>query len=315
MKTDPYLQLPLPIFKTFPPSFLDAVSQPNETLLGLMAYGAVRNGQLLWEKTNGRYEPEDGSLSDRRQEALEEFVRESDSNPSWPSDFDPACDIHIATAAFFSHLDETPFESFEKIAVLYRKQASLLDLVEDNPEQSPMVRIRYNLLEDWRRGKLKNFDMLGFCAIRSMLGRKDFRRITRAQIAVRMMGYRSEEEFAKKATESDRSFLPSVRRVSLMIGRLQKRGLIQVVRPSKRENFFSVRLSKDKLWEAVKDFKLRSIAKDYENRNRDQDLQQLLRDQRKAVKKSFLAPLYSSHQCQDNHLESENTRTLSLRSN
>ncbi|MDA9923189.1 hypothetical protein N9E25_07605 [Verrucomicrobiales bacterium] len=190
-------------------------------------------------------------------------------------------------AAFFSETGLPPDESVERITNQYLKLEALLDLFDVDPNRAPMVRVRCDLIQDWREGRLKHFDMLGFCAIQSMLGSQPFRRITRAQIAVRMMGYPSERAFELEAGDGLKASLSGEKRVSRMIRKLHERGLIAVVRPSKRENYFSVCLSDEMLFKSVEDFKLKSIARRYRGRANDRDLQSALRQQREAVKKSF----------------------------
>jgi len=319
MKTDPYLQFPLSILKTFPLSALDV--RPHRgidtaaAVSRLFAYGAIRNGQRLWWKLYGNYEPEDGSLSDKRQEALDDFAHLSRSDPSWPSDFDETNELHRAAATFFRHLDIAPFVPFEEITTLYGGQVALLSMLKVDLTRSPMVRLRIDLLEDWRRGKLKHFDTMGFCAIQSILGTNSFYRITRDEIAPRMLGYPSRKAFEENAPKELHERLPHTKRISRMIQKLQNRGLIQVVRPNKRENYFSVSRSNDSLREAVKNHKLNQITKSYSNQKQDQELQQLLRDQRKAVKRSFSKDPNHSGETKSDRYESDLVQSLAMQMN
>lgn len=291
MKSGPYLQFPLTTLRTFPVHLVNERTPSRDVIQRnvsrLIGYGVVRNGRILYEKIYGAYRPESGALSDRQREMVEGYLQDSHLMSLQPSSFDPSEELLLATAAFFSQTGLAPFGSPELLADQHQKLEEMLELLEVDANRVPMVRVRCDLLHDWRVGKLKHFDMLGFCAIQSMIGSQPFRRITRDQIAVRMLGFPSKSSFELDAGDVLKKAIPSQRRISRMIERLHQRGLTAVARPSKRENFFSVSLSDDLLFDAVKDFKLGSIERRYARRKRDLDLQASLREQREAVKSSF----------------------------
>ncbi len=291
MKSDPYLQFPLPLLRTFPVHFLTRRSATNNELRLLISrlkgYGIIRNGRILFEKQYGGYRPSDDSLSERQGDMVAEFHESSETLSIESHGIDKTQDEHLYAVAFFNQTGLRPHSPFESLSNQHNKMVEILDLLGINPEASPMIRLRWDLLEDWRRGKIKHFDVLCLCAIQSMIGSGKLRRITRDQIAVRMMGFPSESVFNREASDLVVSALPSAKKVSRSIARLHEKSLISVVRPSKRENFFSISLSDSALSDAVKRLKTGTFARKYVSGARDRELQLELQEQRRALNESL----------------------------
>ncbi|WP_445665598.1 hypothetical protein [Fodinibius sp. AD559] len=125
--------------------------------------------------------------------------------------------------------------------------------------KSPTIRLRFDLLEDFKNGSFSANLFQVYCAILSVVGRKRVCRITYDHIQYRAAGYRSKNIYTKclKMGEKEAEFLTK-KQISYAVDKLEEKSLLATLLYKNRLKYYSVRLNIDELYQAVKKIKSRS---------------------------------------------------------
>ena len=130
--------------------------------------------------------------------------------------------------------------------------------------RSPTVRIRNDLLWDCVHGSMTYRDFSVLCAIYSVIGAKEYPVIiTRDRIIAGQLGYKSPSIMTPEALTSrtDGAKPLTVKQVRKTLDELEHRSLITRIQASKRKVYFSNRMSRDEMRQAVITIKVKRATK------------------------------------------------------
>ncbi|NGP75618.1 hypothetical protein G3570_03170 [Balneolaceae bacterium YR4-1] len=126
--------------------------------------------------------------------------------------------------------------------------------------KEPKIRVRFDILYDYRMGKISDSQFRVFCAILSIMGRKKFARISYDHIKYRAAGFRSKIKFIKyqRLVGGKYDFF-SDRKIAYAVRKLEEKCLITTLVYKRRLKYYSVRLDINELFKLVADSKSRSV--------------------------------------------------------
>lgn len=176
-------------------------------------------------------------------------------------------DKYIVLSALKLTID---IHNIEVIKSIHKTFTNYVNVFESEFGKDVRVKIHKDLLRDVRDKKLDERMFRVYCAIVSIIGKKQFVRITRKRIAIRMLGFKSEDVFDKLQANYK---LLTDRQIETTVNNCQRRNLFDFVTYGKRLIFYSLNRSKSELAKLV----IESIAKQKHSKDKKEIRNKLLK--------------------------------------
>jgi hypothetical protein len=230
----------------FPLCALSFLENVYERLNCIISFGCIEVGKKQWQKFN----------------PFERQLRRSElpSRNTCPVPIDLANDEHLKVAAGAEHL-RVVMGNIERMLCDHSRLWWFIKNFEAKNGRDAQVRIRKDLLFEARDAKGISYQELAvLAAIYSKIGAsKRPVRISRDDIWRRAHGFKSDRVF--RAEMNGRSPFMTARQVRSVIDRLHDRGFFARVTYGRRHTYYSHRMSKKELSEAVFELKTRLHAR------------------------------------------------------
>jgi hypothetical protein len=139
------------------------------------------------------------------------------------------------------------------IKILLNKHKAIINFIsyyENQYGKDARVKVHRDLILETRDGKFDYNLFRLYCAVKSILGKKPFCRITSDRLMYRMLGYKSKEVFERECC-SDR--LLSRRKIDLRVNKLVNKKFVDTITYRKRIKFYSTQFKGKPFEDLLKD--------------------------------------------------------------
>ena len=147
--------------------------------------------------------------------------------------------------------------SLDATKTRHSKLNSFIDDYEKKHGKDCKVKINKDMLFDTRDGKI-DFELFSlYCAIKSVLGKKEFSRITNETLRYRMLGFKKKSIYDSRIKSKHKDNLLTDFQIAQRVIKLQERGLINYVTHRRRLKMFTtkyVTIDKAEFYELVDEY-------------------------------------------------------------
>jgi len=131
--------------------------------------------------------------------------------------------------------------SIEATKTRHSKLNSFIDDYEKRHGKDCKVKIHKGMLFDARDGKI-DFELFSlYCAIKSVLGKREFSRITNETLRYRLLGFKKKSIYDSRAKSKHKDNLLTDFQIAQRVIKLQERGLINYVTHRRRLKMFTTK--------------------------------------------------------------------------
>jgi hypothetical protein len=264
-KSDKFLQFPLCAL---------AFGQDLFTRLHhIISYGVVTAGAEMFKKLD--------------KDILEEKADRIANEPKTPDDYDLKNYWHVAVM-IGAHDLGVDILSLERTLKNYQTLDAFVKAFEKKHPGHVLVRFKEHWAFEVRDNNMLTAREFGIlCGMYSVLGDKDFARITRDRLIRRALGYKDEAVFkAERWNRDDHEVPMQLWELQRSLDKLDERKFFARARPNRRQTFYALSLSKEQLMERLVVHKTRRAEFHAERQASNESLQQLIRAKMLALEKA-----------------------------
>lgn len=211
----------------FPLSAIRYSNDKNTLINHILSYGIIEYAHKI-QLSNYRLDGDDLEAIERKAENISDYDLITDSN----SDNLQSYIIHSANVIGIK------IASINKNETEHRELLQHISKLENESGKSPVVKLNKDLLFDVRDNGFSLDLFRVYCAIKSIIGKKIYCRITKDRIRYRMHGFKNEMDYINSG---DRVKLLSDYQIGNLCNKLKDLNLISTFTYKKRIKYFSTR--------------------------------------------------------------------------
>lgn len=192
-------------------------------------------------------------LKEDSRERVELVAKEFCGQPETPQDYDPKDEMHLRVVLGAKKIQirlgsvRNMVRAYTEVRELRHKYLARRGLREDG-----LVRIKTAWIFDARDGKMREREFDVLCALYSCIGAFQYKWVTKDVLQFRSLGYMSAEAMEKELPGHLKSAVAlSLSQIGRTLNALHGRHFFERVRPNKRQTYYSIRVTRQELEEAV----------------------------------------------------------------